>query len=135
MLTPRIRSARQICQIGRSMRELRIISILKVDFPILRVKANFVICKISEKLNPFSFLYLKDNNMGHVIQELIQITLLLLHWGSTFMKSIKNDQFRGPLPPTSSARTKNIESRNMWQISKSPTLFRVDVIDVWSLAP
>ena len=57
---------------AENLRILCIISIQKVDLPILRVETDFVKCKICQKLNQVS----------PVIQELISTALFLLHWES-----------------------------------------------------
>ena len=57
---------------AENLRILCIISMQKVDLPILRIEIDFAKCKICQKLNQFS----------QVIQERIKTALFLLHWES-----------------------------------------------------
>ena len=59
-------------ELAQNLRILCIISMQKVDLPILKVETDFVKCKFCQKLNQFS----------QVIQELIKTALFLLHWES-----------------------------------------------------
>ena len=79
---------------AQNLRVLCIISMQKVDLPILRVETDFVKCKFCQKLNQFS----------QVIQELIKTALFLFHWESYIYDCCKK---RLILWPHSSAKINN----------------------------
>ena len=128
-MTPRVCSALQICRIGSSLRILRIISMQKIDLPILIIKTDFVMCKICQKLNQFS----------QVIQELIKTSFFLLHWGSYIYDVHKKWSTLWPIHPqklTIDLSFNNDRIRKHVTNFKTPPFhFHVDVINVWSLAP
>ena len=95
MLTPRSRSALRIRRIGGKLRKLCIISMQKADFPILRVKTDFAICKISEKLNQFSFS-LEQLQQGSRDTRSDRYCCI---GGHIFMTPTKNDQLCDPPLP------------------------------------
>ena len=79
----RICSAPRILGIDGNVKKLRIIIMWNNGLPFWWVSTNFIFVKSAKRLNQNSFLVeIKDNYKRHVIQELIKLDCIFLHWTS-----------------------------------------------------